>query len=177
MTDYSRRTYKAGDVIFSQNDRAGEAFMVESGSVRLHAVEGGDTRDIDTLGKGKIFGEMGVVSDMNRMATATAMEDTEVLCCHRREFLRKMDELDEDRRDALRFLIVYNQQLLPFELMDNRPDDEETAARDKIAYFLIRDAVKPGELDDLDMFMKRLYQDLIEYAKRRLPPGFKPKDA
>jgi len=170
--EYDRRTFKAGEPIFSEGDRAGEAFLVHSGNVRLHKSEDGNAREIDTVGRGKIFGEMGVISDMNRMASATAVGETVLICCHRREMLRRVDELDGDRRDALRFLIVYCQELLPFELMDDRPDDEETRHRDKIAFFLVRDASKPGELDGLDTFLSGLYKVLIGYAERRLPPGF-----
>ncbi len=169
---YSRRNFNDGDTIFSQGDRAGEAFVVQSGSVRLDILEGSQTREIDTISKGTIFGEMGVLSDMNRMASATAVGETKVLCCQRRELQRQLDELDEDKRDALRFLIVYSQNLLPFEMMENRPDDKEAKNRDKIAFHLVRDANIPGELSSLDTFMISFYRVLVSYAERRLPPYF-----
>lgn len=132
------------------------------------------THEIDTVGEGSIFGEMGVLSDMNRMASANAVGDTVLTCCHRRALMLRLDDLDEDRRDALRFLIVYCQEFMPFELMENRPDDEETRCRDGIAFYLIRDSAKPGELDGLDPFLRGLCRVLIGYVKRRLPPGFEP---
>jgi len=172
--DYVRRTYANDETIFKEGDRAGEAYLVHSGEVRLHKMEDGEDHEIDVVGKGQIFGEMGVMSDMNRMATATAIGDTVLTCCHRRELVRRMDALDEDRRDALRFLIVYCQEFLPYELMGNRPNDTETKNRDKLAYFLVRDAEKPGELDSLDTLLRGLYKVLVSYAKRRIPPGFEP---
>ena len=104
--DYVRQTYKNGEAIFKEGDRAGEAYLINSGEVRLHKFEDGEDHEIDLIGKGKIFGEMGVMSDMNRMASATAVGDVVVTTCHRRELVRRMDALNEDRRDALRFLIV-----------------------------------------------------------------------
>lgn len=173
--EYSRRTFEDGEVIFSQNDRAGEAYLIQSGSVRIHHDQNGTSQEIDTIGKGTIFGEMGVISDMNRMASAISVGETLLLCCQRGELQRRLDDLDKDKRDALRFLIVYCQSLLPFEMMENRPDDEEATSRDKIAFYLIRDAIKPGELDGLDVFLGSLYETLIGYAKRRLPPNLESK--
>jgi len=171
---YSRQIFKDGATIFSQGDRAGEAYLIQKGNVRLQVNEKSQTREIDTVGPGKIFGEMGVISDMNRMATATAVGDVEVINCQRLELQRRIDELSEDRRDALRFLIVYCQDLLPFELMGARPDDEEMANRDKIAFYLIKDANTSSALNGLDPFLSGLYKVLIGYAERRLPPDFEP---
>lgn len=169
---YSRRNYKDGEIIFSEGDRAGEAFLVDSGNVRIYKSENGRIREIDTIGRGKIFGEMGVISDMNRMASTNAVGETTVLCCERKEMLRRLDELDGGRREALRFLIAYCQELLPFELMDERPENKEMRERDEIAFSLIRESGKPDALDGLDVFLSGLYKVLIGYAERRLPPDF-----
>ena len=171
--DYHRRKFKDGEIIFSEGDRAGEAYLVSSGQVRIHKTEKGRILEIDVIGQGKIFGEMGVISDMNRMASANAVGETHVIACERMELLRRVDELDEDRRDALRFLIVYCQEFLPFELMDERPENDETRHRDKIAFDLVRESNKPGALDGLDVFLTGLYEVLIGYTERRLPPDFK----
>lgn len=173
--EYSRRIFKDGEIIFSQDDRAGEAYLIQSGSVRILHDENGTSQEIDTIGRGTVFGEMGVISDMNRMASAIAIGETNLLCCQRGELQRRLDDLDKDKRDALRFLIVYCQTLLPFEMMENRPDDEEAVDRDKIAFYLVRDANRPGEMDGLDVFLSSLYEVLIGYAKRRLPPNLKSK--
>ena len=171
--DYHRRKFKDGEIIFSEGDRAGEAFLVNSGQVRIHKTENGRILEIDIIGRGKIFGEMGVISDMNRMASANAVGETHVISCERNELLRRIDELHEDRRDALRFLIVYCQEFLPFELMDERPENDETQHRDEIAFNLVRESNKPDALDGLDAFLTSLYKVLIGYTERRLPPDFK----
>lgn len=172
--NYSRRKFKDGEIIFSEGERAGEAYLVHSGNVRLEKDENGQVHEIDTIGPGKIFGEMGVISDMSRMASAIAVGDTVLTSCHRKELLQRVDELDEGRRDVLRFLITYCQDFLPYELMESRPKDEETRQRDEIAFYLIRDSRKPDALDGLDSFLSGLYKVLINYTERRLPPDFKP---
>lgn len=169
-----RRSFNSGEVIFSQGDRGAEAFLINSGHVQIFQADDDGLKEIAKVGPGQIFGEMGVISDSNRMATASAVGETEVLCCHRRQLMRRIEDMHEDRRDALRFLIVYCQEFLPFELMDDRPATDETRHMDDMAFYLVRDAKKPGELDDLDSFMKGLYLVLIGYAERRLPPNHQP---
>ncbi len=167
---YGQRRFKDGEVIFSEGDRAGEAFLITSGAVRLQKLEGGQIHEIDIVREGKIFGEMGVLSDMNRMASAVAVGETVLTSCHRTELMRRLDELDKERRDAIRFLIAYCQDFLPYELMKGRPADEETRERDRIAHHLVHDAAKLGFMDGLDSFMSGLFKVLIHYAERRLPP-------
>lgn len=170
LKDYMRRSYKKGDFVFKEGERGAEAYLISSGRVLLYKTENGEMHEIDEIGSPRIFGEMGVIADANRMATAQVTEDCELVCCHRRELVRRMDALDEDRRDAMRFLIIYCQEFLPYELMENRPDTEETQHMDSMARGLVKATLKPGELDDLDGFMRGLYQVLISYAERRLPP-------
>ena len=172
--DYMRREFKSGEIIFSEGDRGAEAFLINRGKVQIYTDKDGAIQEIDVVGSGQVFGEMGIISDSNRMATASAVGDTVVTCCHRRELMRRVDKLNDDRRDAMRFLIVYCQEFLPFELMTDRPDNDETRHMDSMAFYLIRESKKANELDDLDRFLKGLYKVLIGYAERRLPPNFKP---
>lgn len=167
---YDRRVFSDGELIFAEGARAGEAYLIERGRVRLHKNENGRDHVIDTIGPKQIFGEMGVISDMNRMASATAVGDVSLICCHRVELQQRVNELDKDRRDALRFLIVYCQEFIPFELMKNRPEDKETQELDGIALRLLREAKKTGAFDGLDPFLSGLYKVLIGYTERRIPP-------
>jgi CRP-like cAMP-binding protein len=172
--DYMRRTYTDGEMIFTEGERGAEAFLINSGRVQIFKDVGGVFQEIDVIGPSQIFGEMGIVSDSNRMASARAIGKTVLTCCHRRELVRRVDQLNEDRRDALRFLIIYCQEFMPYELMENRPEGAETDQMDRNAFYLIRDAKKANELDSLDAFLKGLYLVLISYAERRLPPDYKP---
>jgi len=169
--DYFRKTIAAGENIFSEGEPAGMAYLIHSGKVRIHKTENGQDEEIDTVGPGKIFGEMGVISDATRMASATAVEETVLTCCYRREMVRRVDALDKDNRDALRFLIVYCQEFLPYEMMEERPDDSDTIHKDKLAAYLVSKSKEPSILDKVDPFLKGLYDVLVGYAERRLPGG------
>lgn len=64
--------------IFSAGDPGDGFYVVESGRVRISAVVGNDqTRVLAMIGAGYFFGEMAVLDDAPRSATAHAEEETE----------------------------------------------------------------------------------------------------
>ncbi|MGB0695071.1 MAG: cyclic nucleotide-binding domain-containing protein [Rhodospirillaceae bacterium] len=166
---FSRRTFQPGDVIFAQGDRAGEAFLLQSGRVRLEHRDEVGVLEIDTIGPGQIFGELGVISDMNRMATATAMDEVAILCCHRHELHAHLDALEKEDYDAIRFLIAYCQDYLPLDMTGPRPYDEITQERDKMARELLRHYTRPGVFRGMEVFMASFFKAIIGYVKRRVP--------
>jgi CRP/FNR family transcriptional regulator, cyclic AMP receptor protein len=78
----------AGRVLFNQGDSASELFIVVEGRVRVD--RNGTT--IATRGPGEFFGEMALVSEGTRMATATCESDCRFLVLGHREFHSLMDE-------------------------------------------------------------------------------------
>ena len=70
------REFKKGDVIFNQGDAADSMYDVVSGKVGIYVEYGTDAENMLTeLEPGKYFGEMGVIENMPRSATAVAIED------------------------------------------------------------------------------------------------------
>lgn len=103
----------AGHVIFCEGDAGDGLYLVEEGSVEISAVvDGGGKRVLSTIGPGSFFGEMAVMDDEPRSATATAATDCtlsfvatgtmwsvlekspKVLISLMREFTRRMREFD-----------------------------------------------------------------------------------
>jgi pSer/pThr/pTyr-binding forkhead associated (FHA) protein len=68
-----------GEIIFSEGDIGTEMFIVQSGTVELLKSIGGETRVLSTLEKGDFFGEMSVLEDVPRTASARAKTDVELV--------------------------------------------------------------------------------------------------
>ena len=94
-----------GHVIFKKGDAAEGLFIVAEGEVGLFFPnnETNNTPDI-ILNKTEIFGEMGVIDDQLRMATARAMSDVVVVYFSRKDFETKLDETDVIVRGVLAVL-------------------------------------------------------------------------
>lgn len=72
--------FEQGQEIFSQNDSADSMYFIKYGTVQVsHRTESGDDLQVAVLGTGSHFGEMSFLDVARRMATATAVEHTEVV--------------------------------------------------------------------------------------------------
>ena len=68
-----------GDIIFSEGEIGTEMFIIQSGTVELFKSIAGETRVLATLEKGDFFGEMSVLEDLPRTASARAKTDVEIV--------------------------------------------------------------------------------------------------
>lgn len=74
------REYPAGAVLLRQGETGVGLFVIEEGRVRVTQVrEGGQEHELALLGKGDVVGEMSLLDDLPRSATATALEPTRAL--------------------------------------------------------------------------------------------------
>lgn len=71
-------TYERGQVIFREGDQSQEAYCVLSGRVRLTIESPSGPKELAQLGPGQIFGEMGMIEEAPRAATAEAIEPTTI---------------------------------------------------------------------------------------------------
>src|SRR5262245_47707615 len=62
--------YPMGEIIFSEGDIGTEMYIVQTGTVELLKAIGSETRVLSTLEKGDFFGEMSVLEDVARTASA-----------------------------------------------------------------------------------------------------------
>jgi len=64
--------YGDGQVIFREGEPSDKFYIVRSGQVVLTKESGGTTRELARVGPGEVIGEMGVLQNLPRSATATA---------------------------------------------------------------------------------------------------------
>jgi len=67
-----QQTFKAGEIIFREGEDSDYAFLIVSGKVDIFKKIKNGTVLLASLGAGEIFGEMGIVSDAPRSASAAA---------------------------------------------------------------------------------------------------------
>lgn len=87
-----RRTFAAGELIFSTGDPGDGLFVIESGHVEILAAIGPhEARPLAALGPGDFLGEMAVLDSAPRSASARAETATRALFVSRDDFLQLLD--------------------------------------------------------------------------------------
>jgi CRP-like cAMP-binding protein len=83
----SRRQYPKDTVVFFENEEGDFFFMIVTGRIKV-TILGDDGREVilSILGPGDFFGEMALLDNEPRSATAIAIEDSELLSLHRHDF-------------------------------------------------------------------------------------------
>lgn len=90
-----RKVYPEGDIIFKQGSTGRIAYIVQKGSVEiLRTAEDDREQILGTVGVGGMFGEMAVIDDSPRMATARAAEPTTVIVVTEQMFQHKLQQAD-----------------------------------------------------------------------------------
>jgi CRP-like cAMP-binding protein len=71
--------FPAGAVLFRAGDDGHEMYVIQSGRVRISVFSGEMEKVLDELGPGEFFGEMAVLNERPRTATATVLENSQLL--------------------------------------------------------------------------------------------------
>jgi CRP-like cAMP-binding protein len=84
------RTFGPGQIIFREGEESTDVFFILSGRVRIRLRTAIGPCVLSELGPGEFFGEMGVIEEAPRSATAEAMEPTELEVISEAEFSRSV---------------------------------------------------------------------------------------
>jgi len=100
------QTCNAGEIIFKENDKSSELYLIQDGLVEitLSVPEPGTEKSIVTLGKGQIFGEIALVDEGPRSASARCVADGTRLWVARRADLISLCEKDT----SIGFILMRN---------------------------------------------------------------------
>jgi len=90
------RTYRIGTKIFSEGEPGDQAYLIKSGQVKITKTAKDDTpRTIATVKPGHIIGEMALIDNQPRAASAVVLEPTEVLVISKDEFQKRLGNPDK----------------------------------------------------------------------------------
>src|SRR5574342_1343961 len=73
------REFPRGTVLFREGDPGREMFVIQAGRVDISKRVGGSEKILSTLGQGEFFGEMSILNNAPRSATATCADDSKLL--------------------------------------------------------------------------------------------------
>ena len=102
---FAERTVSAGHVIFREGQKVDTAFYVQTGTVEILKQGPAGNVVITRLEPGALFGEMALLDDAPRSATAMAVTEVTLVAIERAIFDTKLAELDPFLRMILRKLI------------------------------------------------------------------------
>src|SRR5574337_1045094 len=75
-----------GTVLFHEGDKGEEMFIIQSGRVKISKRIRGVEKTLATLEKGEFFGEMAILNDKPRSASAETIEECDRLVIDRKTF-------------------------------------------------------------------------------------------
>ena len=90
----NRRMFKRDEVIFREGDEATYAFIIRSGSVGIFKNTPDGPQRLTNLVANQVFGELALMENTPRSASAIALEPTEVLVITPDQFKAKIGKLD-----------------------------------------------------------------------------------
>ena len=78
--------YEAGTVLFREGDAGGEMYVIQSGEVEISRMVGERRQSLAVLPPGEFFGEMALINQVPRSATAVVRQPSRLLVIEARTF-------------------------------------------------------------------------------------------
>jgi CRP/FNR family transcriptional regulator, cyclic AMP receptor protein len=100
-----RAVFEAEEILFHQGDQADAAYIIVAGEVAVDVESpgGGRTR-VAKLGRDQIVGDMGIIGDIPRTATVTAIDRTTTLKISKDLFFRMVSDFPSVAVELMRVL-------------------------------------------------------------------------
>ena len=160
LLDSEVRAFKAGEAIFQKNMIGSSLFGIAEGSVRVE-IDPNNSAITVPIGKGSIFGEVGLISGRRRGATVRAGEDCIVVEIPRTAALKLMAQVSEARETVNR--ITTERQILQIFKSGLAPSDleEVIAGAEVMDVRPGKPIIIEGEISD-DLFVIRSGSMIVE---------------
>lgn len=102
------KQYNTGEIIFCEFEPGNSFYLIQTGRVKISKVVKDKEKTMDILGVGDIFGEMAILEEQPRSATASAVEPVSLLHFDRDNFVSMMMSQPQL---ALKLLVVFSKRI------------------------------------------------------------------
>ena len=160
------KTFRKGDIIFCEYEPGDTFYLIQSGRVQIVRIIGDLEKNIDILNPTEIFGEMAILEEAPRSATAVALDDVKALEFNRENFEVLMMGNPQIAMKLLKLFIkrIYDQKRR-FLLLTL--DDVEAKVADVFLMLAENQSVDTSTGDSIDF--KSSVDDMSHWAG--IPPG------
>lgn len=131
--DRLRRSLAAGELLFSLGQRGDAAFVIESGAIEIFSDREQSRQVIARLGVNDIFGEMALLGDAIRSASAVATEPTQLLVVTHEHLSERLIAADPLTRHLLRTVVLRCREMLGWIRAGTTTDNASERTRPAVA--------------------------------------------
>ncbi len=100
-----RRTLRDKEYVFRQGEQGSSAFILQSGAVEIVVTTDNGEKFLAEIGPGGIFGEMALIDDQPRMASARVKGAATVMTVTKQMYEQKLKKTDPFIRALLRIVV------------------------------------------------------------------------
>ncbi len=164
-----RRFVPKGDLIMKEGELGNQAFLVQSGEVRVFTSSEGRQVELARLGVGEIFGEMALIFDGPRVASVEASKDCNLIVISRTQFEDKISDLDPTIRAVIHMLTKRIMQTNNA-LIAKKQDIKDLQDTSRLIYQNIAADLEAGQkrmLDDMVLPELEKFLDSIQTFQER----------
>jgi len=106
---FERHLYRRGEHVFREHDIGEKAYVIDSGNLKIYRSEpDGSQMVLALLGRGDLFGELALIDDMPRSASALALDDVELISLERKLFL---NDIGRDPGHLQQYMSVFSARM------------------------------------------------------------------
>ncbi|MDH3342237.1 MAG: EAL domain-containing protein [Gammaproteobacteria bacterium] len=131
------KTFSAGTQIFQEGEPGDCAYIIQNGEIELSMLVNGASAPFATLGKDELFGEMALIDNSFRSASAVAKTDVELLVISRDYIAQKIELSDPTIRMLLQVVLERYRDIHArlHEVSESLKEHESTSAESTISSF------------------------------------------
>jgi CRP-like cAMP-binding protein len=86
VLDKYEQTYNPGDIIFCEYEKGDEFYIIKEGKVRITKIQDNKEKTLDMMEPPALFGEMAIIEDAPRSATAIAETQVKLVVLKKQNF-------------------------------------------------------------------------------------------